>query len=231
MAKQTNQNTVRINKKKKKRARARNRKLFLLALVVCALALGAWILFTVLGDGYELENENDPVATVKLKGGKEIIVELFPDAAPNTVNNFISLANAGFYDGKNFDRLLAGDRIYAGDSTGDGTGGAGYCIKGEFALNGFEGDGLGHTRGTLSMARMNGYDTASSQFFILLSDAPYLNGGYAAFGRVVKGIDVLDALSRADVDEALRPLSERVTEAIRGDAKGDGSEVEKRPPR
>ena len=131
-----------------------------------------------------------PIATIKIKDYGVITAKLYPDKAPNTVNNFISLANSRFYDGLTFHRVIKGFMIQGGCPNGNGTGGPGYSIKGEFSENGYKFNDLKHTEGILSMARTNNPDSAGSQFFIMLDDAPHLDGHYAAFGRVTSGMDV-----------------------------------------
>lgn len=143
-----------------------------------------------------------------MQNGKKIVAELYPDKAPNTVNNFLSLAKKGFFDGLIFHRVIKGFMIQGGDPLGKGTGGPGYSIKGEFALNGFKND-LKHTRGVLSMARAFMPDSAGSQFFIMHEDAPHLDGQYAAFGKVVEGIEVVDEIASVKVDFSDRPLNEQ----------------------
>ena len=162
----------------------------LLALVlVLALVLG----LCGCGDKLEVSDSNNPVATITTSQGK-IVVELYPEVAPNTVANFIELANAGFYDGLIFHRVISGFMIQGGDPNGNGTGGPGYSIAGEFSLNGFE-NNLSHTRGVISMARSNAYDSAGSQFFIMHADGTYLDGSYAAFGKVIEGMDAVDRIA------------------------------------
>lgn len=129
----------------------------------------------------------NPQATISVRSGKEIVIELYPDIAPNTVNNFIALANSGFYDGLFFHRVIKGFMIQGGCPNGTGTGGPGYSIKGEFTQNGFK-NNLRHERGVISMARAMDPNSAGSQFFIMHKDAPHLDGAYAAFGKVIKGI-------------------------------------------
>ena len=143
---------------------------------------------------YTLKNEKDPVATITMENGGVITVELYPDVAPNTVANFITLANQGFYDGLIFHRVIKGFMIQGGDPNGNGTGGSGYSIKGEFSANGFD-NKLSHTRGVISMARSSSFDSAGSQFFIMHADGTYLDTQYAAFGEVVDGMDVVDAIA------------------------------------
>ena len=136
---------------------------------------------------------NNPIVTIEMENGKKITAELYPDIAPQSVRNFISLANSGFYNGLIFHRCIYGFMIQGGDPEGTGMGGPGYCIKGEFAANGVPND-LRHTRGVLSMARVQAMDSAGSQFFIMHKDAPQLDGQYAAFGMVIDGMDVVDEI-------------------------------------
>lgn len=147
----------------------------------------------------------NPKITITMDSGKKIVAELYPDKAPNTVNNFLSLVNKGFYDGLIFHRVIEGFMIQGGDPLGKGTGGPGYSIHGEFAQNGFVND-LRHTRGVLSMARSMMPDSAGSQFFIMHMDAPHLDGAYAAFGKVVEGMDVVDEIASCRTDFSDRPL-------------------------
>ena len=136
---------------------------------------------------------NNPIVTIEMENGKKITAELYPDIAPQSVRNFISLANSGFYNGLIFHRCIYGFKIQGGYPDGTGMGGPGYCIKGEFAANGVPND-LRHTRGVLSMARAQDMDSAGSQFFIMHKDAPHLDGQYAAFGMVIDGMDVVDEI-------------------------------------
>ena len=135
----------------------------------------------------------NPIVTIEMQDGGIITCELYPDIAPQSVYNFISLANAGFYNGLIFHRVIPGFMIQGGCPDGTGMGGPGYCIKGEFAANGVSND-LRHTRGVLSMARAQAMDSAGSQFFIMHKDAPHLDGQYAAFGCVMDGMDVVDEI-------------------------------------
>ena len=136
---------------------------------------------------------NNPIVTIEMQDGGIITCELYPDIAPQSVYNFISLANAGFYDGLIFHRVIPGFMIQGGCPDGNGMGGPGYCIRGEFDANGVSND-LRHTRGVLSMARAQAMDSAGSQFFIMHKDAPHLDGQYAAFGCVMDGMDVVDRI-------------------------------------
>lgn len=162
----------------------------------------------------------NPIATLVMTGGEKIVVELYPDKAPNTVNNFIALANSGFYDGLIFHRVIKGFMIQGGDPKGTGTGGPGYTIKGEFALNGFKGNDIKHSRGVISMARAYNPDSAGSQFFIMHDNASYLDGQYAAFGKVTSGMEVVDKIASVRTDYNDRPKEEQVIESIRVDTTG-----------
>lgn len=130
----------------------------------------------------------NPIVTIKLQSGKEIKIELYPAIAPNTVRNFVSLVKKGFYDGLKFHRVIPNFMIQGGCPQGQGTGGPGYSIKGEFSANGFKND-LNHTQGVISMARSQMNDSAGSQFFLMVADSPHLNGQYAAFGKVIEGLE------------------------------------------
>ena len=137
----------------------------------------------------------NPIITIEMEDGGVIRAELYPDIAPITVDNFVKLTKQGFYDGLIFHRVIPGFMIQGGDPNGNGTGGSGVRLKGEFAANGID-NPLSHTRGVISMARARDFDSASSQFFIMHADAPYLDGQYAAFGRVLEGMEVVDAICR-----------------------------------
>ncbi len=151
----------------------------------------------------------NPIVTIKMENGDTIKAELYPDIAPNTVNNFISLINKGYYNGLIFHRIIKGFMIQGGCPQGRGTGGPGYGIKGEFAQNGFKND-LKHTAGVLSMARSMMPDSAGSQFFIMHKDAPHLDGAYAAFGKVIEGMDVVDKLASVPTGMMDRPVEDQV---------------------
>jgi len=151
----------------------------------------------------------NPIVTIEMENGSVIKAELYPDKAPNTVNNFVSLISKGFYDGLIFHRVIKGFVIQGGCPQGIGTGGPGYTIKGEFPRNGFFSNDLKHERGVLSMARAMMPDSAGSQFFIMHENAPHLDGNYAAFGRVIEGMDVVDAIANTKVDYNDRPLQEQ----------------------
>lgn len=148
--------------------------------------------------------EKNPIVTFMMENGDKIKAELYPDIAPNTVNNFISLVNKGFYDGLIFHRVIKNFMIQGGDPEGTGMGGPGYAIKGEFNLNGFE-NNLKHERGVLSMARSFMPDSAGSQFFIMHQDSPHLDGQYAGFGKVIEGIEIVDKIAEAKTNRQDRP--------------------------
>ena len=150
-----------------------------------------------------------PIVTITMDDGGVITLELYPNIAPETVNNFVSLVNKGFYDGLSFHRIIPGFMIQGGDPLGNGTGGPGYSIKGEFKSNGFRND-LRHERGVISMARAMDPNSAGSQFFIMLESAPHLDGQYAIFGKVIKGMDVVHAIGRTQTDFTDRPLEPMV---------------------
>ena len=150
----------------------------------------------------------NPIITFEMENGDIMKAELYPEIAPNTVHNFISLADSGFYNGLIFHRVIKGFMIQGGDPEGTGMGGPGYGIKGEFAQNGFS-NKLEHTSGVLSMARSMMPDSAGSQFFIMHKDAPHLNGSYAAFGKITEGMDVVNKIAETATDYSDRPLEEQ----------------------
>jgi peptidyl-prolyl cis-trans isomerase B (cyclophilin B) len=169
-------------------------------------------------------SETNPVVTIEMDTGKTITIELYPDVAPNTVNNFISLTRKGFYDGLIFHRVIPGFMIQGGDPEGTGAGGPGYAIRGEFAANGFRND-LQHTRGVISMARKSQpLDSAGSQFFIMVADAPHLDGQYAAFGKVLTGMETVDEIVGQQIDPAdpngTRPAQPMAIRKMSVDTKG-----------
>jgi peptidyl-prolyl cis-trans isomerase B (cyclophilin B) len=147
----------------------------------------------------------NPIVTFEMENGKTFKAELYPDKAPNTVNNFLALVQSGFYDGVIFHRVIEGFMIQGGDPKGTGMGGPGYHIKGEFSGNGFKQNDLKHTRGVLSMARAMNPDSAGSQFFVMHADAFYLDGQYAAFGKVIEGMDTVDEIATTKTDYNDRP--------------------------
>ena len=150
----------------------------------------------------------NPVVTITMDNGDVMKAELYPQIAPNTVNNFISLVNKGFYDGKIFHRVISGFMIQGGCPNGNGMGGPGYSIKGEFSQNGFKND-LKHTAGVLSMARSMMPDSAGSQFFIMHATSPHLDGAYAGFGKVTEGMDVVNKIADVQTDYNDRPMKEQ----------------------
>ena len=169
----------------------------------------------------------NPIVTFHMKNGDEIQAELYPEIAPISVNNFISLINKKFYDGLIFHRVIKGFMIQGGCPEGTGMGGPGYSIKGEFSQNGVE-NNLKHTEGVLSMARTMIPDSAGSQFFIMHKDAPHLDGQYAAFGKVIKGMDVVDKIAEAATDWNDRPREGQIMETVTVDTFGvDYPEPEK----
>lgn len=151
----------------------------------------------------------NPVVTFTMQNGGVIKAELYPETAPNTVNNFISLVQKGFYDGLIFHRVIRGFMIQGGDPQGTGIGGPGYSIPGEFSQNGFQTNNLAHTEGVLSMARAMDPNSAGSQFFIMHKAAPHLDGAYAAFGKVIEGMDVVNAIAETETDFRDRPLEDQ----------------------
>lgn len=155
----------------------------------------------------------NPIVTITMNTGDVMKAELYPETAPNTVNNFISLIKKGFYDGVGFHRIIEGFMIQGGDPDGNGMGGPGYSIKGEFTSNGFKND-LKHSKGVLSMARTQIPDSAGSQFFIMHADAPHLDGEYAAFGKLTEGFDVLDKIATTATDWSDRPRTPQVMESV-----------------
>ena len=174
-------------------------------------------------------DKTHPLATITMKGGDVIELELYPEVAPESVKNFISLANSGFYDGLIFHRVIMGFMIQGGDPLGKGTGGPGYSIKGEFKANGVKND-ISHVRGVLSMARATPYDSAGSQFFIMHQDGTYLDGQYAAFGRVISGMDVVDKIANTTTDSKDKPYKDQVMETVRVETWGvEYGEPEKLP--
>ena len=154
-----------------------------------------------------MEKKN-PVVTITMENGDVMKAELYPEIAPNTVNNFISLINQKYYDGIIFHRVIAGFMLQGGDPTGTGMGGPGYCIKGEFSNNGFE-NNLHHGPGVLSMARTQIPDSAGSQFFIMHKDAPHLDGEYAAFGKIIEGMDVVNKIAEVSTAFNDRPYEDQ----------------------
>jgi len=175
-----------------------------------------------------MENKN-PIVTIEMESGATMKGELYPEKAPNTVNNFISLANSGYYDGLIFHRVIPGFMIQGGDPTGTGMGGPGYHIRGEFAGNGFTQNDLRHTTGVLSMARAMHPDSAGSQFFIMVDPAPHLDGQYAAFGQIYENVEAAIEISRVRRNMSDRPNTPVVIKSIRVETFGvDYPEPEKK---
>jgi peptidyl-prolyl cis-trans isomerase B (cyclophilin B) len=161
----------------------------------------------------------NPIVTITMANGDVIKAELYPEIAPNTVNNFISLINKNFYDGVIFHRVIKGFMIQGGDPEGTGMGGPDYCIKGEFSDNGFKND-LSHSAGVLSMARTMIPDSAGSQFFIMHKDSPHLDGQYAAFGKVIEGLENVNAIAETATDYSDRPLEPQIMETVTAETFG-----------
>ena len=162
----------------------------------------------------------NPVITITMENGDLIKAELYPETAPNTVNNFISLIQKNFYDGLIFHRVIRGFMIQGGDPEGTGMGGPNYSIKGEFSQNGFDND-LKHTEGVLSMARSMMPDSAGSQFFIMHKNSPHLDGSYAAFGKVIEGMDIVDKIASCKTDFSDRPLEKQMIRTMTIDTFGE----------
>lgn len=156
---------------------------------------------------------SNPTIQIEMENGKTITAELYPEVAPNTVNNFLTLAQSGFYDGTIFHRVIPGFMIQGGDPTGTGMGGPGYSIFGEFTSNNFK-NTLAHDRGVLSMARSSLPNSAGSQFFIMVEKAPHLDGQYASFGKVTDGMDVCDAVVETETDYNDKPLAPQVMKKV-----------------
>ena len=162
----------------------------------------------------------NPIVTITMENGGVIKAELYPEVAPNTVNNFVDLVNRGFYDGLIFHRVIPGFMIQGGCPEGTGTGGPGYSIKGEFTSNGYKND-LKHSKGVLSMARAMHPDSAGSQFFIMVADAPHLDGQYASFGKVIEGMDEADKIVKSKRDVYDRPYEDQVIKTMTVDMQGE----------
>ena len=176
----------------------------------------------------EENTTNHPIATINIKDYGTVVAELYPEQAPNTVNNFIDLSNKGFYNNLTFHRVIDDFVIQGGDPEGTGMGGPGYSIKGEFSSNGFNDNTISHTDGVLSMARSMDNDSAGSQFFIVTGDARYLDGQYAGFGKVVEGMNIVEQIEKLETDEMDKPTKDVVIESITIDSNGYKAEkVEK----
>ena len=193
----------------------------LLCIALCLILLGT--MGCTSGEKNKTEEETMhseyPIATITMKDGGVIKLELYPKIAPESVKNFISLANSKFYDGLIFHRVIRGFMIQGGCPKGNGTGGPGYNIKGEFSANGVD-NSLSHERGVISMARAMAYDSAGSQFFICHADSQFLDGQYAAFGKVIEGMDVVDAIASVKTNSQDKPLQDQVIDSIRVDTFG-----------
>lgn len=162
----------------------------------------------------------NPIVTFEMENGKAFKAELYPEIAPNTVKNFLSLVNSGYYDGLNFHRVIYGFMIQGGCPEGTGMGGPWYSIKGEFSGNGFKND-LKHTEGVLSMARSMMPNSAGSQFFVMHKTSPHLDGQYAAFGKVIEGMDVVNEIAEVDTDFQDRPLDPQVMKKVTAETFGE----------
>ncbi|MDU6853206.1 MAG: peptidylprolyl isomerase [Clostridiales bacterium] len=165
--------------------------------------------------------QEHPIVTMNIKDYGTVTIELYPEKAPNTVNNFVTLANGGFYDGLTFHRTIEGFMIQGGDPEGIGTGGPGYSIPGEFASNGYTENDLKHTKGVISMARSQSPDSAGSQFFIMSADSPHLDDKYAAFGEVTSGIEIIEAIEKVATNSMDKPLEDVVIESVTVDTNGE----------
>ena len=192
------------------------------------------LIFTLIGcgtQGKNVTNESEktsnyassvtekPIVTITMENEEKILIELDPAVAPNTVANFVSLVEKGFYDGVIFHRVIPDFMIQGGDPEGNGTGGADYTIKGEFSENGFE-NNLKHDRGVISMARSNDPNSASSQFFIMVKESTQLDGKYAAFGKVIEGMEVVDDIVSVERDGSDKPLKDQTMKSVTVDTKG-----------
>lgn len=198
---------------------------------ISALLIGLTVLATGCSSvdvGKETKNEfvtetsgkDLPLAMIEIEGMGMIQAELYPSIAPNTVNNFIYLANSGYYDGLTFHRVIKDFMLQGGDPNGTGTGGPGYTIAGEFKNNGYKANNLAHTPGVLSMARSQAPDSAGSQFFIMTGDAPHLDGDYAAFGKVMGGIEIANEINGLRTDRNDKPEQMVIIKSIVVDTKG-----------
>lgn len=179
----------------------------ILTIVICTACLASC------GSDYKKSDTETNFVLINVKGYGKIVIELYPDKAPITVANFKKLVSEGFYDSLTFHRVIEGFMIQGGDPRGDGTGGSDETIKGEFSSNGVEND-IAHERGVISMARSKNKDSASSQFFIMHEAAPHLDGDYAAFGRVVSGIDVVDEIAEVKTNYNDKPINDVVMKSV-----------------
>lgn len=168
---------------------------------------------------YASQVTENPIVTITMENDEKVVIELEPKIAPNTVANFISLVKSGYYDGLIFHRVIPGFMVQGGDPEGTGMGGPDYSIKGEFSSNGFE-NSMTHERGVLSMARTEQPDSAGSQFFIMVEEAKHLDGDYAAFGKVIEGMDIVDKIAAAERDGSDKPLEDQKMKKVEVDTKG-----------
>ncbi len=173
----------------------------------------------VSNENYEKNVTDNPIVTITMESDEQIVIELMPKIAPNTVANFVTLAQEGFYDGTIFHRVIPGFMVQGGDPTGTGGGGPNYSIAGEFTSNGFE-NTLVHERGVISMARSQSPDSAGSQFFIMVENAPHLDGAYAAFGKVLEGMEVVDQIVSVERNAKDKPLQDQKMKSVVVDTKG-----------
>lgn len=194
-------------------------KIFFIILIGVTLMLAACGKENENGQGINYTSEDNPIVTITMENDEKIIVELYPKAAPNTVKNFISLIEKGYYDGLIFHRVIPEFMIQGGDPDGNGTGGPGYSIKGEFQANNFA-NNLKHERGVISMARSKLPDSAGSQFFIMVTEYPSLDGEYASFGKVKEGMEVVGKIVSVDRDPSDKPLEEQRMKTVTVDTKG-----------
>ena len=203
------------NDKKTKEPQKRFQTFAAIFAVLAVIAAAALIIVFAGGRKGDKKMSDDTVRVkVEMENGGEFILSLYPEYAPQTVENFVELVNDGFYDGVGFHRVVDGFMAQGGDPDGTGMGGSGTTIKGEFAANGFKQNTLSHKRGVISMARSQDYDSASSQFFIMHKDAPHLDGGYAAFGKVVDGMDAVDEIADTEVDWNDKPTTPQVLKRV-----------------
>ena len=169
----------------------------------------------------------NPIVTFEMENGSTFKAELYPEIAPNTVANFVNLVEKGFYNGLIFHRVIAGFMIQGGDPNGTGMGGPGYTIKGEFAANGFRENNLRHSRGVLSMARSMMPNSAGSQFFVMHANAPHLDGQYAGFGKVIEGMETVDAIAECETGYQDRPVVDQRMKSVTVETFGETYEVQK----
>ena len=199
------------------------RKFFLIGIILLITLVTSIVMI-----GCSKDSKQTPIAKINIKGYGTITAELYPEYAPNTVNNFIELSNKGFYNNLTFHRVIKDFVIQGGDPDGIGTGGPGYSIKGEFSNNGYDANTLSHTEGVLPMARSIENDSAGSQFFIVSGEATYLDGNYAGFGKVIDGMDIVNTIENVSTDENDKPIEEIIIESITIEDNGyNGKKVEK----